>query len=240
MTTLSFSKILSILIVSPILFQVQCNEVTITSKECNALMYFKDMKLDGSIVTVEGSGDDICKINDSGVRDFTVGVKDKGDYIFSFSIKNGYYSLTSIKDSKDSTYYPTKGSAASYTITPSSKLNSAFACSLTALKTRKHETTRDQKTILSKDQSTIKFSEFSVQLNNPVPGGANVDFVDYTGHINQCVGFLSAETLLGIVSLILVIGISLFAAWMLSGIDTMDKFEDPKLRPFAVPLEAKS
>ena len=56
--------------------------------------------------------------------------------------------------------------------------------------------------------------------------------------MNQCVGFLSGESILCIFSLLLVLGISMFAGYMLMGIDTMDKFEDPKMRPLTVPLEA--
>ena len=108
-----------------------------------------------------------------------------------------------------------------YTITPYSPLQTAFSCTLTTLKYTSEN-----------ENKYITFDEFSVQINEN--GLAPSDY----GHVNQCVGFLSGESILCIFSLLLVLGISMFAGYMLMGIDTMDKFEDPKMRPLTVPLEA--
>ena len=91
--------------------------------------------------------------------------------------------------------------------------------------------------IKKEDQNQLEFVDFTVQINsqNDENGVAPKEFTD----LNKCVGFFSAETVLCVSSLLIMFLISAFSAWMIGGITTMDKFEDPSVRPLHVPLDAK-
>lgn len=58
-----------------------------------------------------------------------------------------------------------------------------------------------------------------------------------TSSINQCVGILNEGTILGTVTLLMLLLITGFALCMMTTISPMDKFENPKDKALFVPID---
>lgn len=143
--------------------------------------------------------------------------------------------MESVQYNGDS-YFPIKNTYKVDTAVPKAPLNQAYTCFANTFETKINTDPNSQK-IKKEDQNQLEFVDFTVQINsqNDENGVAPKEFTD----LNKCVGFFSAETVLCISSLLIMFLISAFSAWMIGGITTMDKFEDPSVRPLHVPLDAK-
>merc|ERR1712157_684076 len=196
-----------------------------------ALIYFKSINLKLSsnnspqkLIPSETDAD-ICTKSGDNLK-CTFGT-DTSSIDLNFSVKqNSYYQMESVQYNGDS-YFPIKNTYKVDTAVPKAPLNQAYTCFANTFETK----------INTEDQNQLEFVDFTVQINsqNDENGVAPKEFTD----LNKCVGFFSAETVLCISSLLIMFLISAFSAWMIGGITTMDKFEDPSVRSLHVPLDAK-
>jgi len=197
---------------------------TIKSETCGALIWLQGMKIDDKAVSFTASDQDVCKKADS-TRTFTVGSGSHGDIEMQFKTGPSNYELTSIKVGEN-TYkaFEDKNLLSSYTHVPSGPMRTAYACQYTKFQYNKFD--EEDKLVSS---SMITFDYFTAQLN-ACPKNKCSAVNDYYS-INQCVSFLSPESLICILTIIMLFSFSGFGVYMLSGITTPTKFEDIKMKP---------
>ncbi len=56
----------------------------------------------------------------------------------------------------------------------------------------------------------------------------------FTDNVDDCVGFFTVGTWMGIVSGLIMLSVFLFGISMITNLKTMDRFEDPKGKPIQI------
>lgn len=205
--------------------------VLTSSDKCSTLLWFDQMnettvgdagKTVKPVDIISDAGDP-CTVSDD--KRSRVVSFNGGDIQFTFKANVKNYELVTI--TKGSTVYkPTQSPATpnSYTLAPSGPYQSKFLCKYTTFTaiSAKNEPRRQ-----------LSFGQFSVQIDEK-PGKAPEKFGTFA---NQCVGILNEATILGTITLFVLLFITGFALCMMSSISPMDRFESPKDRPLYVPQD---
>jgi len=218
----------------------------VSSKECSALMWFTDLNSKETFadpsqspiirnITVSSATGDACtRTVDAVTKEvsykFVLSTTTSGEaentasnmeFEFKSNDRDGYYALKTITY-KAKTYIAIPNGAVSHTYQPNGPLNTAYVCNYNSYRAGK--------------LNFLSFGKFTVQINQQI-GDTGVALTDFTV-LNDCIGFISSETILGIFTMGILLIITMFGSWMLFGIETMDKFESPAMKPLCVPLES--
>merc|ERR1712127_211817 len=220
----NMSRLLQILALSATCLNFATSKGTqITSKNCEATIYFDHIKLTNTadkanpqLITLKATTEDPCTAT---------------ELEFVVASSQGRFEMTKIfLGEKEFRARQSWSVANSYTLAPSGAFDTTFVCDYT---TFSYVTTSKPNEVQSLTFTDV--GKDGKPLGRPFLMRIGDD--DVEGNLNQCVGILNEGTILGGITLLMLLSIVGFALFMMTTISPMDKFESPKDKQLYVPIE---
>jgi hypothetical protein len=238
------SRLLQILAISATCLSFATSKGTkITSKNCEATIYFDHIKLTNTadkanpqLITLKATTEDPCTATDlivgnEATRTFSFQTDNDTELKFVVSSSQGRFEMTKIfLGEKEFRARQSWSVANSYTLAPSGAFDTTFVCDYT---TFSYVTTSKPNEVQS-----LTFTDVGKD-GKPLgrPFLMRIGDEDLEANLNQCVGILNEGTILGGITLLMLLSIVSFALFMMTTISPMDKFESPKDKQLYVPIE---